>query len=132
MPIKTILSSITKPIFGVIDKAVVDRDLKKQIEHDIELALIDTAEFYEKQITDRHKFDMQSDSYLSKNIRPLSLAFVTLVFVVISFADGNIGQFSVNEGYIPVYMSLLMMVYGFYFGGRSLEKSVKMYKDNHS
>ena len=127
--IKTILSRITAPIFGVIDKAVVDRDQKKQLKQELELALIDTAEFFEEQITARHELDMKSDSWLSKNVRPLTLVFLMFVFVIMTFFDGNVGEFSLNESYIPVYQTLLSLVFTFYFGSRGAEKITKIYKE---
>ena len=48
--------------------------------------------------------------------------FLTVVFVVISVFDGNIGQFSISDAYVPVYQTLLMVVYSAYFAGRSIEK----------
>ena len=128
MPIKTILSRLTKPVFDVVEKAVVNKDEKNKLKHDLEIALIDTADFFEAELTRRHEMDMKSDSWLSKNVRPLTLVFLMFMFSVISIFDGNIGQFSIDPKYIPVYEMLLMVVMGFYFGGRTLEKSVKMYK----
>ena len=127
--IKNILSRITAPIFGVIDKAVVDRDQKKQLKQELEIALIDTAEFFEQQITARHELDMKSDSWLSKNVRPLTLVFLLFVFVLITFFDGNAGSFTLQDGYIPVYQSLLSLVFTFYFGSRGIEKITKIYNE---
>lgn len=128
MPIKTILSRLTKPVFDVVEKAVVNKDERNKLKHDLEIALIDTADFFESELTRRHEMDMKSDSWLSKNVRPLTLVFLMFMFSIISIFDGNIGQFSIDSKYIPVYEMLLMVVMGFYFGGRTLEKSVKMYK----
>jgi peptidoglycan/LPS O-acetylase OafA/YrhL len=68
---------------------------------------------------------MKSGSWLSKNVRPLTLIFLTFIFVVLSFFDGNVGGFAVSKEYIPVYQTLLMVVYGAYFAGRSIEKVKK-------
>ena len=127
--IKSVLSRLTKPIFGVIDKAVVDRDQKKQLKQELEIALIDTAEFFEGELTKRHELDMKSDSWLSKNVRPLTLVFLMAVFVLMTFFDGNVGQFSMNEAYIPVYQTLLSLVFTFYFGSRGAEKITKIYNE---
>lgn len=126
------IKDLVKPVSDIIDEAVVDRDKKKQLKHDIEMALLAHAENLEKEITKRHELDMQSDSWLSKNIRPLSLIFLTFVFVIITFFDGNIGEFAVNPAYIPLYQSLLITVFSFYFGGRSIEKGVKIFKNNQN
>ena len=68
---------------------------------------------------------MTSDSWLSKNIRPMVLIYLTFVFSVLSFADGNIGDFKVDESYTPIFQSLLITVYGAYFVGRTWEKNKK-------
>jgi hypothetical protein len=66
---------------------------------------------------------MASDSFLSKNIRPLVLIFLTAVFTILSFFDGNVGDFAVADQYVPVFQSLLITVYGAYFVGRTWEKA---------
>jgi len=68
---------------------------------------------------------MQSDSFLSKNIRPLVMVYLTAVFTILAFADGNIGGFKINAAYIPVFQTLLMTTYGAYFVGRTWEKNKK-------
>ena len=65
---------------------------------------------------------MQSDSFLSKNIRPLVMVFLTAMFTILAFTDGNIGQFSIQKEYIPIFQTLLVTVYGAYFVGRTWEK----------
>jgi len=80
---------------------------------------------FEKEISNRHEADMQSDSKLSKNIRPASLIFLLAVVSVLSVTDGNVGEFSVGEHYVSLFNSLLIVAFGFYFGGRSLEKMRK-------
>ena len=66
---------------------------------------------------------MASDSRLSKNIRPLVLVYLTVIFTVCAFFDGNIGEFTIAEEYIPIFQTLLVTVYGAYFVGRSWEKA---------
>jgi hypothetical protein len=51
--------------------------------------------------------------------------FLTVIFVVLSMFDGNVGGFSIQESYIPIYQTLLITVYGAYFAGRSIEKIKK-------
>lgn len=122
------IKKILKPITDVVGEVVVDRDKKKEIEAEIEKRLMEFALSYEGELTSRHQADMMSDSWLSKNIRPLTLIFLTGVFAIITFFDGNIGGFQINTSYIPVYQTLLVTVFSFYFGGRSLEKVGKMWK----
>ena len=61
----------------------------------------------------KHKFhqrwdDMKHGSWLSKNIRPITLIFLTIVFVIFSVFDGNLGEFTIGESYVPVYQTLLI------------------------
>lgn len=113
---------VIKNIGNVIDKLTTTEEeklvIKKQIQEILEKADSDA----QAQVTDRWKSDMASDSFLSKNIRPLVLIYLTFVFTVLSFFDGNIGGFAVAEQYIPIFQSLLITVYGAYFVGRTWEK----------
>lgn len=116
---------VIKDIGGVIDKLTTTEEekllIKKQIQEILEKADSDAQE----QVTERWKADMASDSFLSKNIRPLVLVFLTFVFTVLAFFDGNIGGFKVAEQYVPIFQSLLITVYGAYFVGRTWEKNKK-------
>ena len=85
-------------------------------------ALLVSAEQAQKEVSARWEADMKSDAWLPKNIRPLTLIFLTTVFVILSVFDGNLGEFSIGEAYVPVYQTLLMTVYAAYFAGRSIEK----------
>ncbi len=113
---------VIKSIGDVVDKLTTTQEekliIKKQIQEILEKADSDA----QAQVTDRWKSDMASDSFLSKNIRPLVLIYLTFVFTVLSFFDGNIGGFAVAEQYIPIFQSLLITVYGAYFVGRTWEK----------
>jgi len=114
---------VIKNIGNVIDKLTTTEEekllIKKQIQEILEKADSDA----QAQVTDRWKSDMASDSFLSKNIRPLVLIFLTVVFTVLSFFDNNFYGFKVQEQYIPIFQSLLITVYGAYFVGRTWEKS---------
>lgn len=124
------LKNLVKPVTDIVEKTVVDRDLKKELKQQLELTIMEYGLSHEKELTKRHELDMKSDSWLSKNIRPMTLAFLMFVFVIISFFDGNLGQFTLNPAYVDVYQTLLALVFTFYFGSRGIEKSVKIWKDN--
>lgn len=79
----------------------------------------------QEQVTRRWEADMKSDNWLSKNIRPVICIFLTFIFVILSIFHGNVGNFSIDESYIPIYQTLLITVYGAYFAGRSIEKIKK-------
>lgn len=76
----------------------------------------------EDEITKRHQADMASDSWLSKNIRPLSLIWTTGVVTIFAVFDGNVGGFVIQTEYISLMKALMMAQYTFYFGSRALEK----------
>ena len=77
----------------------------------------------QQQVTKRWDSDMKSDSFLSKNIRPMILIYLTVIFTSLAFFDGNIGEFGLAKEYIPIFQTLLVTVYGAYFVGRTWEKA---------
>ncbi|MDB4459780.1 hypothetical protein N9015_01180 [Akkermansiaceae bacterium] len=81
-----------------------------------------------QETTKRWQYDMQSDSWLSKNIRPLSLAFLTLSLFLYIILDSSLEGFKIDESWIDLLSSLLLLAYGGYFGARSMEKISKHWK----
>ena len=79
----------------------------------------------EKQITDRWKSDMASDSWLSKNVRPMVLIFLVVSTVLMIFIDAGAISFDVEPKWTDLLQLVLITVIGAYFGGRSLEKVKK-------
>ena len=79
----------------------------------------------EKQITDRWKSDMASDSWLSKNVRPMVLVFLVVSTVLMIFIDAGAISFDVEPKWTDLLQLVLITVIGAYFGGRSLEKTKK-------
>ena len=75
-----------------------------------------------QEITKRWQSDMMSDSWLSKNIRPLSLAFLTLTLFIYIILDSALEGFKIDSEWVSLLGNLLMLVYGGYFGARTLEK----------
>jgi len=116
---------VIKEIGNTIDKLTTTEEEKLEIKKQIQEILEKADSDAQAQVTERWKADMASDSFLSKNIRPLVLVFLTFVFTVLAFFDGNIGGFKVAEQYIPIFQSLLITVYGAYFVGRTWEKNRK-------
>ena len=116
---------IIKDVGSVIDKLTTTDEERLAAKQKIQELLEKADQDAQTQITERWKLDMQSDSFLSKNIRPLVLIYLTVIFTALAFFDGNIGGFKVAEEYIPIFQSLLITVYGAYFVGRTWEKSKK-------
>ena len=109
----------------LLDNLTTSKEEKLELKNKLTELYIEEEKKAQEQVTSRWEADMSSDSFLAKNIRPIVLVFLTFIFVLISFFDGNIGDFEVNEAYKPIYQTLLMTVYGAYFAGRSIEKVAK-------
>lgn len=116
---------LIKDVGNVIDKLTTTDEERLAAKQKIQELLEKADQDAQTQITERWKLDMQSDSFLSKNIRPMVLIYLTVIFTALAFFDGNIGGFQVDEAYIPIFQSLLITVYGAYFVGRTWEKSKK-------
>ena len=123
-----IFSGALSQLSNVVDKFVMTKEEKHEAQVQIKNILIEAEQSAQTQVSSRWENDMKSDSWLSKNIRPLTLIFLTSVFVILSFFDGNIGEFTINEAYKPIYQTLLMVVYSAYFVGRSIEKTQSIKK----
>ena len=76
----------------------------------------------DKQITDRWNADMASDSWLSKNVRPMVLIFLIVCTMLLIFIDAGAISFVVEEKWTDLLQLVLITVIGAYFGGRSVEK----------
>lgn len=81
---------------------------------------------YQEQLTQRQQNDMTSDSWLSKNIRPLTLIFILVMYSLLSISSGF--KFEVTESYVKLLGEWGMLIMSFYFGGRSLEKITSLVK----
>ena len=123
--IQLITGGLIKDIGGVIDKLTTTDEERLQAKQKIQELLEEADKDAQEQVTERWKYDMQSDSFLSKNIRPLTMVFLTVMFTLLAFTDGNIGEFSIQKEYIPIFQTLLITVYGAYFVGRTWEKNKK-------
>jgi hypothetical protein len=123
--IQLITGGLIKDIGNVIDKLTTTDEERLQAKQRIQELLEEADKDAQQQVTERWRYDMQSDSFLSKNIRPMVIIYLTFILSVLAFFDGNIGDFTIQEEYIPIFQSLLITVYGAYFVGRTWEKSKK-------
>jgi len=122
-------SNIIKDVGDVIDKLTTTKEEKLEAQRLITEILEKADKEAQEQVTARWQSDMQSDSFLSKNIRPIVLIYLTVIFTICAFFDGNIGQFTISDEYIPIFQTLLVTVYGAYFVGRSWEKAKAITKN---
>ena len=116
---------LIKNVGGVIDNLHTSAEEKLEAEAKIKDLVMGYEAEMQKQITERWKMDMQSDSWLSKNIRPLVLVFLVVATVLLIFIDAGAISFTVQDKWTDLLQLVLITVIGAYFGGRSLEKVKK-------
>ena len=118
-------TELIKGVGGVLDNLTTSKEEKLEAEQKVK-ELVSSYEIeMEKNITERWKMDMQSDSWLSKNIRPLVLIFLVVSTVLMIFIDAGTINFTVEAKWTDLLQLVLITVIGAYFGGRSLEKVKK-------
>ena len=118
-------TELIKGVGGVIDNLHTSGEEKLAAEQKIK-ELVSSYEIeMEKNITERWAMDMKSDSWLSKNIRPLVLVFLVVSTVLMIFIDAGTINFVVEDKWTDLLQLVLITVIGAYFGGRSLEKVKK-------
>ena len=116
---------LVKSVGGVIDNLTTSKEEKLEAERKIQDLIANHEVEMEKNITERWKMDMQSDSWLSKNIRPLVLVFLVVSTVLLIFIDAGAISSTVQDKWTDLLQLVLITVIGAYFGGRSLEKVKK-------
>ena len=116
---------LIKNVGGVIDNLHTSAEEKADAERKIKDMIMGYEAEMQKQVTERWKLDMNSDSWLSKNIRPLVLVFLVISTVLLVFIDAGFINFEVKDSYVDLLQLVLITVIGAYFGGRSLEKVKK-------
>ena len=124
--ISLITGGLINDVGKVIDNLHTSEEERLEAKQKLQQLLKQADKNAQDQVTARWQSDMKSDSFLSKNIRPLVLIYLTVIFTALSFTDGNIGGFSIQKEYIPIFQTLLVTVYGAYFVGRSWEKTKKL------
>ena len=118
-------ADLVKGVGGVIDNLHTSKEEKLAAEAKIKEMVANYEVQMEQQISDRWKADMNSDSWLSKNVRPMILIFLVVSTVLMIFIDAGTIQFTVEEKWTDLLQLVLITVIGAYFGGRSFEKSKK-------
>ena len=119
-------ADLVKNVGGVIDNLHTSKEEKLAAEQKVKELIANYEIEMEKNITDRWKADMNSDSWLSKNIRPLVLAFLVVCTVLMIFIDAGSINFVVEEKWTDLLQLVLITVIGAYFGGRTMEKRKKV------
>jgi len=118
-------ADLVKGVGGVIDNLHTSDEERLAAENKIKELIANYEVEMEKNITSRWKADMNSDSWLSKNVRPLVLIFLVVCTMLLIFIDAGKLNFNVKDSYVDLLQLVLITVIGAYFGGRSFEKSKK-------
>tara|TARA_Y100001963_G_scaffold98782_1_gene136027 strand:+ start:512 stop:904 length:393 start_codon:yes stop_codon:yes gene_type:complete len=116
---------LVEGVGGVIDDLHTSKEEKLEAEQKIQELIANYETQMEKEITSRWQADMASDSWLSKNVRPLVLIFLVVSTVLLIFIDAGVINFVVEAKWTDLLQLVLITVIGAYFGGRSLEKTKK-------
>ena len=121
------IGNIIKELFSggvtdLVDEVVTSKEEAQELK--IRLTEVENklTETIEQEVSKRWVADMQSDSYLSKNIRPMVLAFLVVSTVVMVFIDSGTIDFEVKQNFVDLLQIVLITCIGAYFGSRGLEK----------
>ena len=118
-------SELVKSVGGVIDNLTTSKEEKLEAERKIKELMANYQIEMEKNITSRWEADLKSDSWLSKNVRPMTLIFLIVCTMLLIFIDAGALNFEVKSSWVDLLQLVLITVIGAYFGGRSLEKVKK-------
>jgi len=118
-------ADLVKSVGGVIDNLHTSKEEKLEAERKIKELMANYEVEMEKNITSRWEADLKSDSWLSKNVRPLVLIFLIVCTMLLIFIDAGALSFEVKSSWVDLLQLVLITVIGAYFGGRSLEKVKK-------
>ena len=118
-------TELVKGVGDVIDNLTTSKEEKLAAELKIKELISNYEIEMEKNITARWDVDMKSDSWLSKNVRPMVLIFLVVCTMLMIFIDAGTINFLVEEKWTDLLQIVLITVIGAYFGGRSFEKIKK-------
>jgi hypothetical protein len=118
-------ADLVKSVGGVIDGLHTSDEEKLAAEQKIKELVAKYEIEMEKNITARWQADLKSDSWLSKNVRPMVLIFLIVCTMLLIFIDAGAIKFDVKDTWVDLLQLVLITVIGAYFGGRSFEKVKK-------
>ena len=118
-------ADLVKSVGGVIDNLTTSKEEKLEAERKIKELMANYEVEMEKNITSRWQADLKSDSWLSKNVRPLVMIFLIVCTMLLIFIDAGAINFEVKSSWVDLLQLVLITVIGAYFGGRSFEKVKK-------
>ena len=117
-----ILSGLFSKADRIIDEVITSKEESLQLKNELQKIMQEQEALIEQEVTKRWEADMNSDSWLSKNIRPLVLAWLVVSTTLLIFIDGGVIEFIVEDKWVDLLQIVLITVIGAYFGSRGLEK----------
>tara|TARA_R100000700_G_C3082041_1_gene87310 strand:+ start:105 stop:497 length:393 start_codon:yes stop_codon:yes gene_type:complete len=118
-------ADLVEGVGNALDGLTTSKEEKLEAKRKIKELVANYEVEMEKNITSRWEADLRSDSWLSKNVRPLTLVFLIVCTMLLIFIDAGAINFNVKDSYVDLLQLVLITVIGAYFGGRSLEKVKK-------
>tara|TARA_R110000744_G_scaffold338591_1_gene443819 strand:- start:134 stop:508 length:375 start_codon:yes stop_codon:yes gene_type:complete len=123
------LKGIVKALIGdasqILDNVITTDEERIDAKKRLKQVILGHQAQMEQNITNRWEADMKSDSWLSKNVRPLMLIFVMVCTMLLIFIDAGFVSFEVESKWVDLLQLVLITIVASYFGGRSLEKIKK-------
>ena len=119
-------AELVKSVGGVINNLHTSKEEKLAAEQKVKELIANYEIEMEKNITSRWQADLKSDSWLSKNVRPMVLIFLIVCTMLLIFIDAGAIKFDVKDTWVDLLQLVLITVIGAYFGGRSYEKGTKV------
>lgn len=110
---------------GILDEVITTDEEREAAKAKIKQMLLDSEANMQSEVTSRWEADMKSDSWLSKSIRPMVLAWLVICTTLLIFIDAGVIMFNVEDKWVDLLQLVLITVIGSYFGGRSIEKIKK-------
>ena len=116
---------IAEKISNIIAKHTFSKEDRARFENEMAKVFLEAESEMQKNVTERWKTDMSSDSWLSKNVRPMVLIFLVVSTVLMVFIDAGVIAFDLKDSHTDLLQMVLLTCIGAYFGGRSYEKVKK-------
>lgn len=106
----------------IVDNISTSDEERMTLKSNLKKIILDAEAKLEQEITQRHTNDMKSDSWLSKNVRPMTLIFLIVCTLLLIFIDAGMIEFNVKSEFVTLLSTTLVTTISFYFGSRGFEK----------
>ena len=120
--IQKLFGETTKGIADIVDRFVQTKEEKHEANREIQRLFQSFEIEMQKNTTERWKYDSQSDSWLSKNVRPIVLLILVICTLLLIILDAGNSTFVVKDSFVDLLQLILLTTIGAYFGSRGLEK----------